>query len=222
MSGSTILNPSNGFCDSALNLNQTPAAFQQLHGSGLIVVKSKDDTTSSMGFWYESTVSCQPQIYVLMMNYHHPLPSTLTLAQLYNRPEVSSIKIMKLKNTNDSFFRSVIYSAATSSGDHHAAQIHSLVMEKLVVASDAPLLDYLRMITALKPAATENTITNPYLIGAHVTQSANIDSKIEKATKMLKPYLKKHGTVLGDNKIKPKDLNALEQHLFDLAAVVNK
>lgn len=231
---------------SSLSGSALPATLSSLHGAGLVFIRYKQPTPSAIsflssgdsavGFWYETTVSCQPQINVIPLtgpSSESPWSKPLRLADLYADPNVSAIRILKLRQvTSENLFRSIIYSTLMNHLANPQATPSHLhqVLEKLVVASEAPLLDYLRMITILSSNSpcSENTSTNPYLANTiHQSDSLNIDMKINQAIALLRPYLKKNSlpvppTTNGRLLTPSTVASELEQHLFEVVAVVNK
>ena len=153
-----------------------------------------------------------------------PIP----LQTLMSRPNLGSLRILKLKDrSNESLFRTLILSAILANRDDPSGISNHLreLIEKVVVSTEAPLLEYLRMITLIpaESCPTIQTSSNPYLAeNIQREQSDIVDRKINTAISKLTNYLKKH------QQSPPSRLNLprvpgstwtsgqlLEQHLFD-------
>lgn len=225
--------------------NGLAALLPTLHGSGLIFVKTADGPKpgsvsflssgdSQIGFWYQSTVSCQPQIYVLLLP-HQVNTKTETniqpvlLSKLYQDPNVASLRLLKLKNSNgqsaETLFRAIIFStlAAYQTQPHTTPTHLHQMLEKLVVSSEVPFLDYLKMITLVSSTSpcTEVKSNNPYLNSLPET-SGVIDHKISNAIHAIRPFLKEHGISANTINANTKNIKDLESQLFDVVAIVNK
>ena len=212
-------------------MNPLPTPLNQLQGTGIIylTLKSKNVIT---GFWYTSTVSCLPQVYILLFDdQYFQLPKSnsygLTLSSLYNNNinKIHNIKLLSLKNKDkEALLRTFIYAAIMNLKGNNkqskADDILRLTLEKLVVSSECSLSDYLRMIALLNSIKShDNTMNN--LDSEDNKKSKQIQNRISQATKLLNNYLH---TLPSPSPTIPsiqEAIQELEKRLFDIAADVN-
>ena len=211
-----------------------------LNGTGILYLKHKSPSPSSLsslikdyhglGFWYTSTVSCTPQIHVILLDstqFKLPSHSTygLTLPDLHNIPNIQQIKLLSIKDkSKESTLRSFIYSSISSSNPSSIIphDILCSTLEKIVISASCPLIDYLHLISLLHTIQSNPTHTQPE--HDDFKRSNLIEKRINHALNLLKPYFEKHNTN-GSIPTTADSISAamteLESKLFDNAAIIN-
>lgn len=181
--------------------------IKHLQGAGIFYfdytnnVSSGQNNPQKFGFWYDSTVSCKKLTYVITTDNQTGFPSTTqygsTLSSFLSGDNIENLKILKIKDNNkETLFRTFIYSAILSK-DSPDTLIRN-VIEKMVVSSTCPLVDYLRMLSllhALQPEHNNQTINNDIPLLPNQLQNniigSEIDQKLKSAIDLLKPYFDK-------------------------------